>query len=129
MVKESLKRTELAEWDFVEASDGAEALDVFDPEVIEIVFVDWNMPNMNGIDFVKKLREMKKTDHVPVVMITSEKTPDKMREALDHAGANAFITKPFTVDALQRKVGDVLREAQEAATKKGGGFFSRLSGG
>lgn len=129
MVMESLKRTNLAEFEFLEATDGADGLTKFDPEATDIVFVDWNMPNMNGIDFVKSVRSQKKTDHIPIIMITSEKTPDKLREALDHAGASAFITKPFTVDVLQRKLSEVFQSMEEKKNKKGSGFFSRLAGG
>lgn len=128
MVMESLKRTKLADFTFTEATDGADALDKFNPDLIDIIFVDWNMPNMNGIDFVRTIRENKKTDHIPICMVTSEKTPDKIREALERAGANAYISKPFTVDALQRKLSELLQGMEEKKTKKSSGFFSRLAG-
>ena len=54
LVMQSLTKTKLAEFTFVEAEDGADALAKFDPAKIDIVFADWNMLNMTGVEFVKK---------------------------------------------------------------------------
>ncbi|MDM7914998.1 MAG: response regulator [Candidatus Eisenbacteria bacterium] len=129
MVMESLKKTGLAEFDFTEAGDGQDALGKFHPKKIDIVFADWNMPNMSGVDFVREVRAMDKTDHIPIVMVTSEKTIAKMEEALDEAGANAFISKPFTVDYLIQKLGPVFDELEEQKKGSGGGLFNKLVGG
>jgi two-component system chemotaxis response regulator CheY len=58
MVMQSLQKTRLADFEFIEAQDGADALEKFDPDEIDIVFADWNMPNMSGIDFVREVRAM-----------------------------------------------------------------------
>jgi two-component system chemotaxis response regulator CheY len=125
MVIQSLNRTKLAEWVFVEASDGADALTKFNPEEIDICFVDWNMPNMTGIDFVKEVRSRGDNDHVPMVMVTSEKSMGKIEEALDSAGANAYICKPFTVEEMEAKLGKIVEEIEARATQSssGGGLF------
>ena len=115
MVMQSLRQSGLAEFEFTEAVDGADALQNFNPKKIDIVFADWNMPNLSGIDFVKMIRRTGETDHIPVVMVTSEKAMGKIEEALDRAGANAFITKPFTVDYIVRKVGPVIESIGKAA--------------
>ncbi|HEY3281974.1 MAG TPA: response regulator [Armatimonadota bacterium] len=133
MVMQSLNKTNLGEFEFTEAEDGEDGIRKFDPETTDIVFVDWNMPNMNGIEFVRKVRRSGKTDHIPIIMVTSEKTMGKMEEALDRAGANAYITKPFTVDKLEKKLqklveGIAERRASPPAQKQGG-FFSKLMGG
>lgn len=60
MVKENLKKTELAEFEFTEAGDGAAAIDIFDPDKVDIIFVDWNMPKMNGIEFARQLGNLLK---------------------------------------------------------------------
>ena len=129
MVMESLRRTSLAEFEFGEAQDGAEALSKFSPKLFDIVFADWNMPNMSGIDFVRKVRAMGKTEHVPVVMVTSEKTVGKVEEALDKAGANGFISKPFTVEYMQKKLSPIIDDLAKRQEKPAGGFFSKLVGG
>jgi len=64
----------------------------------QLAFVDWNMPDMTGIDFVRQVRARGDSAHVPLVMVTSEKAMSKVEEALDGAGASAYVCKPFTVD-------------------------------
>lgn len=108
MVMQSLRRSNLAEFRFTEAEDGVEALAKFDPEQTDIAFIDWNMPNMTGVDFVRKIRAMGNTNHIPMVMITSEKTMGKIEEALSEAGADAYICKPFTAEELEAKLKKVI---------------------
>lgn len=127
MVMRSLLESKLAEFIFVEAKDGLDALNQFKPEGIDMIFVDWNMPNMNGIDFVHKVRELEKK-HTPVVMITTESTVAKVEEALDQAGVDCFIVKPFTTDALTKKLTPLFEKLAAAApAKSGGGFFGKLA--
>jgi two-component system chemotaxis response regulator CheY len=138
MVKQSLLKTGLAEWEFTEAEDGQDALNKFDREKIDIGFVDWNMPKMTGVDFVRAVRALGDTKHIPFVMVTSEKTMSKIEEALDQAGADAFICKPFTPDEMKIKVEKVIKKLTEArkermeqkmatqSTGNSGGFFKKL---
>ncbi len=118
MVMKSLADSQLALFDFVEAVDGADALTKFDPNEFHIAFIDWNMPNMTGIDLVRKIRELEDTSHVGLVMVTSEKTMGKIQEALVEAGADAFITKPFTVEELQHKLKKVIEKVSVAALRR-----------
>jgi two-component system chemotaxis response regulator CheY len=129
MVMEALRRSQLAEFEFTEAEDGAVALAKFDPKTTDIVFADWNMPNMTGIEFVRTVRSTYKSARIPIVMVTSEKTLSKIDEALNNAGANAYITKPFTVDELKNKLGKLIESLGSPAIPavKAAGFFSKLS--
>lgn len=127
MVMKTLEQSMLADFEFMEAEDGLDALEKFSPKSTDIVFVDWNMPNMSGIDFVREVRSQKNTEHVPMIMVTSEKKMGKIEEALDNAGANSYICKPFTVEDVQRKIGKIIQEMPKNR-KKGGGFFSKLAG-
>jgi two-component system chemotaxis response regulator CheY len=126
MVMQALRKTRLAEFEFVEAEDGADALKKFNPSGLDIVFADWNMPNMNGIDFVRHVRAMANTDHIPIVMVTSEKAMGKVETALDEAGANEYICKPFTVEQLERKLSGLFAEIAQNQ-QKSSGFFSKLA--
>lgn len=127
IVMKELRVSGLAEFEFIEAEDGADALKKFNPSKIDIAFVDWNMPNMSGIEFVRKVRKMNQAKNIPLVMVTSEKTVGKIEEALDHAGANAYISKPFTAETLQRKLAPLMKQIEEnQASRSGGGFFSKL---
>ena len=113
MVMQSLQQTHLADFEFTEAVDGADALQKFNPKKTDIVFADWNMPNMTGIEFVREVRSNGKTEHIPIIMVTSEKTVSKVEEALDQAGATMFISKPFTVDYLLKKLGPVIDDLEQ----------------
>lgn len=124
MVMRSLVESKLAEFTFVEAKDGLEALDQFKANTVDMIFVDWNMPNMNGIDFVREVRALNR--EVPVVMITTESTMSKVEEALDQAGADSFVVKPFTTQALQKKLEPLFVKFQESRRPKAG-FFGRLA--
>lgn len=128
MIMEALRRSELAEFEFIEAGDGAEALTKFDPKLVDIAFVDWNMPKMSGIDFVREVRSKQQASHIPLIMVTSEKTMGKVEIALNEAGANAYISKPFTVKELQYKLGKVI-SGMASNDKKSSGFFSKIVGG
>ncbi len=123
LVMRCLKETRLAEFNFTEASDGVDALAKFDPDRTRIIFVDWNMPNMSGLDFVLKLREQQKR-RVPVVMITTERTMGKVEEAMSSAGVDAYVCKPFTADVLRQKIEPVIARVTEPLRS---GFFSKLA--
>jgi two-component system chemotaxis response regulator CheY len=69
----------------------------------ELVLVDWNMPEMNGIDFVKAVRENPQYEHVKMVMVTTETEPSKMARALMN-GVDEFLMKPFTPEMLIGKL-------------------------
>lgn len=91
-------------YEVAEAGDGQEALDqVGCLSDLSLALVDWNMPVMNGIDFVKALRSERDYDLVRVVMVTSEVAVTKMMQALN-AGADEFVMKPFTRDVIEEKL-------------------------
>jgi two-component system chemotaxis response regulator CheY len=88
--------------DPLEAGDGIEAMKIFAAGGIHAVFTDWNMPNMDGLALVKEIRKSERETKVPIVMITTEVTPDKVKEAV-LAGATNYIGKPFTTEKLKEK--------------------------
>lgn len=129
MVMKSLRETQLAEFEFTEAEDGEDALAKYEAAQPEILFVDWNMPKMSGIEFVRKVRETVDASEVPIIMVTSEKTMGKVEEALDSAGANEYICKPFTVEQLTAKLGGIIEQIEaNKSGSGGGGFFSKFRG-
>lgn len=135
MVMDAVIKTNVATFEFTEAEDGADALGKFDPSAIDIIFADWNMPRMSGIEFVHKVRTMRNTQNIAILMVTSEKTMGKMEIALDKAGADDYVCKPFTVEEMQRKVARVMTKIQARAQqppedrKPAGGFFSKFMQG
>jgi two-component system chemotaxis response regulator CheY len=88
-----------------EAANGKEALDVIEAEgaAVKLVLADWNMPEMNGIDLLKRLRQNPQLSSLVVVMVTTETELDQMAAALE-AGANEYVMKPFTKDILVEKL-------------------------
>ena len=89
----------------LQAGDGREALAVLNREFpgIEVVLSDWNMPEMNGLEFVKAVRAQPQFAEVPVVMVTTETHIEQMVTALS-AGANEYIMKPFTASMVEDKL-------------------------
>ena len=96
----------------VEAGDGREGLDRLrqTPDV-ELVLVDWNMPVMNGLDFIKAVRADRAYDPVRIMMVTTETEQEQVVRALE-AGANEYLMKPFTKEVLVAKLSllDVITE-------------------
>jgi two-component system chemotaxis response regulator CheY len=90
--------------DVVEAGDGREGLELLRqaPDT-ELVLIDWNMPVMNGIDFVKAVRSDRTFDPVRIMMVTTETSQDQLIRALE-TGANEYLMKPFTKDVLVAKL-------------------------
>ncbi len=87
--------------DVVEAEDGVMALERFKEATPDVVFTDWNMPNMSGLELLRHIRELNKT--VPVIMITTEGSRGKVVEAIQ-AGVNDYLVKPFTPASLKEKL-------------------------
>jgi len=84
-----------------EAEDGAQALEVFKNNEIDVIFTDWNMPNMNGLELLIEIRKINKD--VPVIMITTEGSRSKVVEAVQN-GISDYLVKPFTPASLKEKL-------------------------
>jgi two-component system chemotaxis response regulator CheY len=96
--------TELG-YEVCEASNGIEALKVMEAEknTVKLVLADWNMPEMNGLELVKRLRQDPALSSLKVIMVTTETELDQMASALE-AGANEYVMKPFSKDILMEKL-------------------------
>ena len=87
-----------------EAASGLEALvSIRKIGPVDVVLVDWNMPEMSGVDFLKKIREEEAFQNVPVMMVTTESEQGQIVRALA-AGAHEYLIKPFTGEALLEKL-------------------------
>jgi two-component system chemotaxis response regulator CheY len=88
----------------VEAANGREGLErLREPPGVELVLVDWNMPEMNGLDFIRAVRADRAYDLVRIMMVTTETEQGQVIRALD-AGANEYVMKPFTREILIAKL-------------------------
>ena len=89
-----------------EAEDGQEALNACHNSMPDAILLDWNMPVMNGIDFLRELRKSDGGNAPVVVFCTTENNIDHIQEAIG-AGANEYIMKPFDSDIIQAKFSQV----------------------
>ena len=87
----------------LEAGDGEEALEVLKNNKVDLILLDWNMPELSGIDFLKQVRAMDEYKKIPVIMITSEASKFNVVEAIK-AGVSAYVTKPINNDILLEKI-------------------------
>jgi len=92
--------------DISEAGDGVEGL--ANMEGVELVLTDWNMPNMDGLTFVKELRKSSIYADVPIIMITTEGAKSEVVEALKN-GVNNYVVKPFDKETLLAKVNATIK--------------------
>lgn len=87
----------------VEADDGMTALSIIKEDKIDFVITDWNMPNMDGIELLKKIRAEEGAKDTPVLMVTAEGLADNVVNAV-RAGVDNYIVKPFTAETVQQKI-------------------------
>ena len=92
-------------FEVVQAANGREALEIMDREgaSIGLVLLDWNMPEITGIEVLEKLRSQSAFNGVRLVMVTTETEIEQMARALE-AGADEYVMKPFTREAVEDKL-------------------------
>ena len=126
-VKRALDQSMIAEFEYEEAMDGEDALEKFNDE-IDMLFVDWNMPKMTGVEFARAVRD-KGYEDIPIIMVTAEKSMGKVDKALNEGGADEYITKPFTADKMTKTISKFFNEngdliSQQVEEKNS--FFSSI---
>jgi two-component system, chemotaxis family, chemotaxis protein CheY len=102
-----LRQTALAIGEIFEARDGLEALDIVRNHPLNLVLSDINMPNMDGLALLAELKGTEQWRSLPVVMITTEGSEEKVSQAI-RLGSAAYIRKPFTAEQIQEKIGALL---------------------
>ena len=86
-----------------EVSDGRQAYAALQKRRFDLIICDWHMPEMEGIELLKKVRSEERLKNTPFIMLTSDVTTESVKEAIT-AGVNEYLTKPFRNDALVEKV-------------------------
>ena len=94
--------------DVIEAPNGKEGLKKLSEEKIDLIFCDWNMPEMNGLQFVQAIKEKETYQNIPIIMLTTVTTHEVL--AALKAGANSYITKPFKPENLKEKIEEVFKD-------------------
>jgi two-component system chemotaxis response regulator CheY len=96
-----------AGYDVIEASDGKDALSKLKGQKVNLVISDVNMPNMDGITFVKEMKKLPEFKFTPVIMLTTEGQESKKQEG-QAAGAKAWVVKPFQPAQMLAAVGKLV---------------------
>ena len=94
---------------FFEAANGKQALDLLNDEWLDIVLTDYNMPDMNGLELIEKMKANELFKGIPVVMITTEGSRQRVEEFLEK-GAAGYIKKPFTPEQIKAILNPILGE-------------------
>lgn len=99
---------QLGHTEIEEACDGQDALSKVFAYAPDLMLVDWNMPNVDGLTFVKAYRQQNKT--TPIIMVTTEAEKARVIEAIK-AGVNNYVVKPFTPDLLSQRIAETMAKA------------------
>ena len=118
IIKTALKQMGIE--DITEAEDGKIALQKLKLKDFKLIISDWNMPNLMGIDFLRRVRADEKYKHIPFLMVTAEARKDNVLEAAK-AGVSNYITKPFTAEDLQKKIENIVVKQQASAAQAAAG--------
>lgn len=92
-------------WTVMQAPNGKEAISLLDAQPVpaSLVLIDWNMPEMNGLELVRQIRGRNRFSDSKLMMVTTETEVEQMMAALA-AGANEYVMKPFTKDVIHGKL-------------------------
>lgn len=111
IVKNSLLKNKELTFESLEADNGIDAFNILERNSVDVLLVDWNMPHLNGLELVKKLRSMDKYKSLPIIMITSEAAKYNVIEAVK-AGVNDYLIKPIGDKDLFKKIEQVIEVTQ-----------------
>ena len=92
---------------YLEAGDGRKALQLMETNKVNLIFLDWNMPEMDGIEFLKRVRAMPGCEELPIIMVTSEAARYNVVEALQ-SGATDYIIKPVNDRIFKEKISELV---------------------
>jgi two-component system chemotaxis response regulator CheY len=110
IVERTLRQAGLDPMVVHEAGSGTEGLDVLKAEKVDLILSDINMPSMDGLEFLRQIRDQNLAPGVPVVMITTESSEEHVKQAIQ-AGARGYIRKPFTAEQVKERVLPLVRLA------------------
>ncbi len=111
IIERCLRQADIQAQEFLQASNGVEALAILNQSKVDLILCDINMPVMGGLEFVKQLAGVENAKGVPIVMITTEGSEEHVVQALSY-GARAYIRKPFTPEDVKTHILSVLQGKQ-----------------
>ena len=90
-----------------EAGDGAAALEILQSQKVGLILSDINMPNVDGLELLRRVKSNEQWRQLPVIMITTEGAAAKVQEAVE-LGATGYVRKPFTAEQIKEKLAGLL---------------------
>jgi two-component system chemotaxis response regulator CheY len=107
IIKKIIKVSGFDVAEFLDACDGREALSIMAANQVDLVLTDINMPNMNGLDLIARIKENERLASVPVVVVSTEGSEKKMAEAMA-LGAVGYVKKPFVPEEIKQTLNKIL---------------------
>ena len=99
----------------IEAIHGGEALKLVESQKVDLIICDWEMPNMNGLELLRYLREQQNYQNIPFIMLTANANAELVSESVT-LGVDGFVIKPFQPQALCDKIITMLKNQSERAS-------------
>ncbi len=109
VIKRTLKAAGYGNADLIEAANGQEAIDRLKNNWVDLILTDYNMPVMNGLEFIKAIKKEELSKDIPVLIISTEGHESKINEFMEY-GAAGYITKPFTAETIRDLIVKLLGE-------------------
>ena len=111
VIKRTLKAAGYGKSQLLEAANGQDALEQMRNNWVDMVLTDYNMPVMNGLDFLKVVKKEELFRDIPVLVISTEGNESRIREFME-CGASGYITKPFAPEAIRDLIVKILGETE-----------------
>jgi two-component system chemotaxis response regulator CheY len=108
----TIKASGFSETEFIEAGNGKEALAVLESEWVDLVVTDYNMPDMNGMELIQKMKTDEILVAIPVLVVTTEGSQQKVDEFIEK-GAAGYVKKPFTPETIRTQLTKILGEIED----------------
>jgi len=89
--------------DVLEAADGTEAIAALEQRTVDFIIANLDMPDMDGLEFVARVRQTERQSNIPILMVTARSVKDQIKEAI-RVGVSNYIVRPFTPDTLKEKI-------------------------
>ena len=112
IIKKIIKASGFNVQQFFEASNGIEALTILNQERLDLVLTDYNMPEMDGLELLDEMKQNEIFKSVPVVMITTEGSKQRLAEFLENRAAD-YIKKPFAPEEIKQKLNHIMGEPED----------------
>jgi YesN/AraC family two-component response regulator len=110
-LREFIKMCLMPHYDIMEASNGKEGWELAVTEIPDLIVTDVIMPEMDGLQFCRNLKNDERASHIPVIMLTAKIAVEQQLEGLE-SGADLYLTKPFSVQVLQTYIGNLLKSRE-----------------